>query len=73
MSVCLDAFALLAWFQNEPAAALVEEPLAAAASGDGVHCYISNSNLGEVYYQIVRLRGSGLADGFWEGVTRPTP
>ena len=72
MSVCLDSFALLAWFQNEPAAALVEEHLAAAASGEDVHCYISNINLGEVYYRIARLRGFDLADGFWDGVTRPT-
>jgi ribonuclease VapC len=72
VSVCLDSFALLAWFQDEPGAALVEEHLAAAAAGGEAHCYISNINLGEVYYRIARLRGRDLADRFWSGVTRPT-
>ena len=72
MSVCLDSFALLSWFQNEPGGALVEEHLAAAASDEDTHCYISNLNLGEVFYRIARTRGFDLADRFWTGVSRPT-
>jgi PIN domain nuclease of toxin-antitoxin system len=72
VSVCLDSFALLAWFQNEPGAGLVEEHLAAAVADEGSHCYISNLNLGEVFYRIARTRGLDLADRFWTGVSRPT-
>lgn len=71
MSVCLDSFALLAWFQDEPGAPVVEEHLAAAASDEASHCYISNLNLGEVFYRIARTRGLALAESFWTGVGRP--
>jgi uncharacterized protein len=71
VSVCLDASALLAWFQDEPGAALVEEHLAAAATEAGPQCFISNLNLGEVFYRIARSRGFDLADRFWRGVSRP--
>ncbi|HID63647.1 MAG TPA: type II toxin-antitoxin system VapC family toxin [Anaerolineae bacterium] len=66
MSVCLDAFALLAWLQNEPGAELVEDALERAAREDIFHCFLSVINLGEVYYRLLRLRGSDEADGFWE-------
>lgn len=71
MSVCLDSFALLAWFQNEAGASLVEKHLAAAAADEATHCYASNINLGEVFYRIARTRGSALAESFWTGVGRP--
>lgn len=71
MSVCLDAFALLAWFQDEPAAQIVEQHLAAAAAGETAECLVSYINLGEVFYRLARTRGLDLADRFWKGVSRP--
>jgi len=70
MSICLDAFALLAWLQNEPGADLVEDALDRAAKEDSFHCFLSVINLGEVYYRLVRIRGSDEADTFWEEAHR---
>ena len=66
MSICLDAFALLTWLQDEPGAELVEDALEQAAREDAFHCFLSVINLGEVYYRLLRLRGSDEADSFWE-------
>lgn len=66
MSVCLDAFAILAWLQDEPGAALTEALLQRADHEESFHCFISILNLGEVYYRICRSRGSDEADGFWQ-------
>jgi len=66
MSVCLDAFALLAWLQNEAGADLVEDALEQAAREDAFHCFLSAINLGEVYYRLLRLRGADEADTFWK-------
>ena len=67
MSTCLDAFALLAWLQDEPGADLVEDALQQAAEGkDGYRCFLSTINLGEVYYRLFHLRGMDDADNFWE-------
>ena len=70
MSVCLDSFALLAWLQDEPGAAVVEGYLDRAAQERSFACFVSIVNLGEVYYRIVRTRGPDAADGFWKLVFR---
>jgi ribonuclease VapC len=54
----LDAFALLAHLQDEPAAAQVEDIL---RSGDPL--YMSSINLGEVFYRTARTRGIERAEG----------
>lgn len=70
MSVCLDAFALLTWLQDEPGAYLVEEFLQRAATEGDFRCYISLINLGEVYYRIYRVHGRDRADAFWSDALR---
>lgn len=70
MSVCLDSFALIAWLQDEPAAAIVEGHLKKAADTGDFSCYVSIVNLGEVYYRIWRLRGAVAADAFWAQAVR---
>ncbi len=54
MSVCLDAFALLAWLKDEPGADLVEGFLNQADSETDFDCFVSLINLGEVYYRLGR-------------------
>lgn len=70
MSVCLDAFALMAWLQNEPGASQVEGYLQQAHEQEEQKCFVSLINLGEVYYQLHRKRGAPRADGFWDEVLR---
>lgn len=65
MSVCLDAFAILSWLQNEPGADKVEEYLARSAEEEDFRCYLSTINLGEVFYRLIRVRGIEDADRFW--------
>ena len=43
MSVCLDAFALLAWLQDEPGAEEVESYLGRAAEDSDFRCYLSTT------------------------------
>ena len=57
MTSVLDAWALLAWLQDEDAAERVEATLKA---GDAVVSWI---NLGEVYYMVARGRGCAAAAG----------
>jgi hypothetical protein len=66
VSVCLDAFALLAWLQDEPGADITEGFLRQAASGQGFQCFVSAINVGEVSYRLYRLRGAKVAETFWE-------
>jgi ribonuclease VapC len=66
VSVCLDAFALLAWLQDEPGAEVTEGFLRQAASEQGFQCFVSAINLGEVYYRLYRTQGVEEADTFWE-------
>lgn len=73
MSVCLDAFALLTWLQNEPGADLVDEFLNRATTDSNFRCFISWINLGEVYYRLYRVRGPGEADAFWLDARRMLP
>jgi uncharacterized protein len=64
VSVCLDAFALLAWLQSEPGADLVESYLSRAETASGWECYISTINLGEVVYRLWRTRSREHAETF---------
>jgi hypothetical protein len=57
VSHCLDAFALLAWLQDEPGADITEGFLRRAANNQGFHCFVSAINVGEVYYRLYRVRG----------------
>lgn len=70
MSVCLDAFALLAWLQDESGAGEVEGYFSRAAEDGEFTCYLSTINLGEVFHRLVRVRGLGEAEVFWEDVRR---
>jgi predicted nucleic acid-binding protein len=70
VSVCLDAFALLAWLQNEPGADLTERFLNQATNEEDFQCFVSAINLGEVYYRLHRTRGVEEADTFWEEARR---
>ena len=70
MSVCLDAFALLAWLQDELGADEVERYIDRAANEEDFVCYISTINLGEVFYRLLRVRGSDEAEAFWEDARR---
>lgn len=70
MSVCLDAFALLAWLQDESGASEVEGYLSRAAEDEEFSCYLSTINLGEVFYRLVRVCGLEEAEAFWEDVRR---
>jgi len=65
VSVCLDSFALLAWLQDEPGAALTEGFLLQAAGVPHFHYYVSAINIGEVYYRLHRTQGTAEADRFW--------
>ena len=55
---CLDAFAWLAWLQDEPGAAAVQRCLDEAERGDA-ECVTSIINLGEAY---IAWRGSNGAN-----------
>jgi ribonuclease VapC len=55
-----DSFALLAYFDNEPGAELVEQ-LLRQAQGQTATLHLSLVNLGEVYYIIQRERGRDAA------------
>ena len=70
MSVCLDAFALMAWLQDEPGADQVDLLLQGAGGQEDEKCFVSLLNLGEVYYQLARKRGTQQADGFWDEALR---
>jgi len=66
VSVCLDAFALLAWLQDEAGADITEGFLRQAASSQDFHCFVSAINGGEVYNCPYRMRGAEEAETFWE-------
>lgn len=70
MTVCLDAFAILCWLQEEPGAELVERHLTAGAREGGSRCPVSVINLGEVFYRIARTKGITEAEAFWEDIRR---
>lgn len=70
MSICLDAYAILAWLQNETGADEVENCFQRAISSPEFFCFLSTINLGEVYFRLVRARGTEEADSFWKDANR---
>jgi len=60
----LDAWALLAWLQNEqPAASVVQEHLDAADQGK-IQLHLSVVNAGEVFYRLAKSRSRKIAQRF---------
>jgi predicted nucleic acid-binding protein len=69
--LCLDAFAWLAWLQDEPGAAAVQNWLD-EAEGGRAECVTSIINLGEAYYRLVRVERREQAESFWRMAVRGT-
>ena len=61
---CLDAFAWLAWLQDEPGAAAVQRCLDDAERGRA-DCVSSIINLGEAFYRLVRVNRREQAESLW--------
>ncbi|MDD5483000.1 MAG: type II toxin-antitoxin system VapC family toxin [Kiritimatiellae bacterium] len=62
MATCvLDSWALMAFFQDEPAAERVERLLEQAAAGRG-KLLLSVINWGEIYYSILRTAGEAMVE-----------
>ena len=68
---CLDAFAWLAWLQDEPGAAAVQRCLDEAERGHA-ECVTSIINLGEAYYRLVRVERREEAESLWRMALRRT-
>ena len=68
---CLDAFAWLAWLQDEPGAAAVQGWLDEAAA-ERTECVTSIINLGEAYYWLVRADRRNEAESLWRMALRGT-
>ena len=68
---CLDAFAWLAWLQDEPAAAAVQHWLD-EAEAERAECVTSIINLGEAYYRLVRVERRDQAESLWSMAMRET-
>ncbi|MGB2714743.1 MAG: type II toxin-antitoxin system VapC family toxin [Vicinamibacterales bacterium] len=66
---CFDAFAWLAWLQDEPGAAAVQRCLDQAERGQA-DCVTSIINLGEVYYRLVRVDRREQAESVWRMALR---
>ena len=66
---CLDAFAWLAWLQDEPGAAAVQRWLDEAEAARA-ECVTSVINLGEVYYRLVRVGRANEAESLWRMALR---
>ena len=60
----LDAFAWLAWLQDEPGAAAVQRWLD-EADGGRAECVTSIINLGEAYYRLIRVERREAAESLW--------
>jgi len=66
--IVLDAWALLAWLQDErPASAAVQKHLEAAERGDQ-ELHLSLMNAGEVYYRLAKGRDRKAAADFRAGL-----
>ena len=65
----LDSYAVLAYFQAEPAGAKVRDILKEASSGR-VAVFLSVISLGEIYYIIARKRGEEKAGAITEDIFR---
>lgn len=66
---CLDAFAWLAWLQDEPGAAAVQRCLDDAERGRA-DCVTSIINLGEAFYRLVRVNRREQAESLWRMALR---
>jgi uncharacterized protein len=66
---CLDAFAWLAWLQDEPGAVAVQRWLD-DAEAMRAECVTSVINLGEAYYRLVRVERRTEAESLWRMVLR---
>jgi predicted nucleic acid-binding protein len=66
---CLDAFAWLAWLQDEPGAATVQRCLD-DAERDRADCVTSIINLGEAFYRLVRANRPEQAESLWRMALR---
>jgi uncharacterized protein len=70
-SFCLDAFAWLAWLQDEPGATAVQRCLDESDRG-GAECVTSIINLGEAFYRLVRVNRRDEAEALWRMCLRET-
>ena len=68
---CLDAFAWLAWLQDEPGAAAVQRWLDEADAARA-ECVTSIINLGEACYRLVRVARLDAAESLWRMALRGT-
>ena len=68
---CFDAFAWLAWLQDEPGAAAVQHCLDEAERGHA-ECVTSTINLSEAYYRLVRVDRRDQAESLWRMALRHT-
>jgi uncharacterized protein len=68
---CLDAFAWLAWLQEDPGAAAVQQWLDDADAARA-ECLTSVINLGEAYYRLVRVDRRDEAESLWRMAMRGT-
>jgi len=65
----LDSYALLAYFQAEPAGAKVRNILKEAVAGASA-AFLSVISLGEIYYIVARKRGEEKAGAITEDISR---
>jgi predicted nucleic acid-binding protein len=65
----LDSYALLAYFQAEPAGAKVRNILKEAGAGAS-KAFLSVISLGEIYYIVARKRGEAEAGAITEAISR---
>ncbi len=65
----LDSYALLAYFQAEPAGAKVRNILKEASAG-AAKAFLSVISLGEIYYIVARKRGEEKANTITEAISR---
>lgn len=59
-NILFDSYAILKFYQDEPGADKVENMLASAQDGRTI-AYMSEINLGEIYYMTIRRLGLGAA------------
>jgi ribonuclease VapC len=59
-SIVFDSYAILKFYQDEKGADEIEKLLMSAQNGD-LKAYISEINLGEIYYQTIRRGGLSAA------------
>lgn len=67
MPMVFDAFALIAWLQEESGASQVEEWLA-KAERKNVEIFVSIINLGEVYYRLQKAGQGEAAEEFLQDI-----